>query len=106
MRPADERNAIRTGMLAGERSRRARSNYAAALRLAVGIDGLSLVHPRVRPRAIRRALEKVAPTLERTSHEAAAVNFVLLRGNRATGLFCQRNPGWMAELIAAVTNTP
>jgi hypothetical protein len=101
-RPPDERMAISAGMLASERSRRARSHYAAALRLAVEIEGMSLVQPRVRPRAIRRTLEKMAPTLERTSCEAAAVNFVLLRGHRALGLFVTRNPLWTGDLVASL----
>lgn len=108
MRPPDERANISAGKLASQASVRLRARNAIALRLAIAVAGLNVVQPRVRPRAIRRALNQIAPTLEPTTAEGEAVRAVLVRTHRAFGLFCHRNPGWLRDQIldAQRTNGP
>lgn len=104
MRPDDERKAISAGKLASQTGVRLRAHNAVALQLAIAVAGLNVVQPRVRPRAIRRALHQIAPTLAPTTLEGEAVRTVLSRTHRALGLFCARNPGWLLEQIAAATD--
>jgi hypothetical protein len=100
-RPPDERAAISAGKLSSPHSVGLRARNATALRLAIKAGGMTLVQPRVRPRAIHRLLHQLAPTLNPGTKEGEAVLGVLARTHRAFGLFCQRNPGWMSEQIAA-----
>ena len=105
MREADERANISAGRLASPSSVQLRARNAMALRLAVAAAGLNVVQPRVRPRAIRRVLHQLAPTLDTTTLEAKAVRDVLARTPRAFGLFCARNPDWLREQVVAFQKT-
>ncbi len=99
-RPKDECLAISVGKLASAASVCSRKAKGVALQLAVAEAGMDLVSPRVRPRAIFRVLARIAPSLDPKSPEALSVLAVLKRTHRAYGIYCSRNPRWVAAQVA------